>query len=59
MFGACVTIVFLGNGRFNIRVKNRFGKKNHYPTFNPPTRFAAVRNAVPFKAPHGPKAIST
>lgn len=46
-FGAWVTIVFMGNGRFGIRIKNRFGKRIRCPTFNPPMNFRVHRNAVP------------
>jgi len=46
-FGAWVTIVFVGAGRFNIRVSNRFGKRILHPTFNPPMRFKVHRDAIP------------
>jgi hypothetical protein len=45
--GAWITIVWMGNGRFDIRVKNRFGKRVRYPTFTPPMEFKVERSAVP------------
>jgi len=47
LLGAWVTIVFLGDGRFNIRVRNRFGKKRRCPTFSPPMQFFVDRNVIP------------
>lgn len=45
-FDSWITIVFMGNGRFNIRIKNRWGKRIRYPTFTPPMKFRVERNAV-------------
>jgi hypothetical protein len=45
--GGWVTIVFVGDGRFNIRVQDRFGKKIRCPTFSPPMKFCVDRNAIP------------
>jgi hypothetical protein len=45
--GAWITIVWMGNGRFDIRVKNRFGKRVRCPTFTPPMEFKVERNVVP------------
>lgn len=36
--GGWVTIVFLGQGRFKIRIKDRFGKSVRIPAFNSPMR---------------------
>lgn len=45
--GAWITIVWMGNGRFDIRVKNRFGKRVRYPTFTPPMEFRVEHNPAP------------
>lgn len=42
--GAWITLVFVGNGRFNIRVRNRLGKRIRCPRFTPPMQFAVERN---------------
>jgi len=45
--GSWITIVFMGNGKFDIRIKNRFGKRIRYPTFTPPMEFRVEHNVVP------------
>jgi hypothetical protein len=45
--GAWITIVWMGNGRFDIRVKNKFGKRVWYPTFTPPMEYRVQHNVVP------------
>lgn len=45
--GAWISIVFVGNGRFNIKVRNRLGKKICVPLFSPPMEFYVYRNVVP------------
>ena len=45
--GAWVTIVYVGEGRFNIRLMDRFGKKLRCPEFSPPMEFLVDRNAIP------------
>jgi hypothetical protein len=45
-FGSWITIVFKGNSMFNIRVKNRFGKRIQYPTLEPPMDFRVHRIVV-------------
>lgn len=45
--GSWVTIVFVGDGRFNIRVRNRGGRKIRCPEFSPPMQFLVDRNAIP------------
>lgn len=46
-FGSWITIVFIGNGRFRIRIKNRWGKTIQYPSFGVPMDFRVHRTAVP------------
>jgi hypothetical protein len=45
--GGWVTMIFLGDGRFKIRIMDRFGKKRRCPKFNPPIEFRIERNYVP------------
>lgn len=51
-FGAWVMLVFHGLGRFNIRIKNRFGKTLRYPQFNPSVNFTVEKNAIPVNMPN-------
>jgi hypothetical protein len=51
--GAWVTVVFVGNGKFKIRMKDRFGKTIRYPTFSPPMKFVVDRNDVYPNMIHG------
>lgn len=47
-FGAWVTVVFLGLGRFQIKkIKCRVKRKINFPTFVTPIRFSMVRIVVP------------
>lgn len=41
--GAWVTVVLVGNGKFKIRIKDRFGKSIRYPTFIPTMKFVVNR----------------
>jgi hypothetical protein len=40
-------MIFVGDGRFNIRIKDRFGKTIRNPTFIPPVKFKIERNYNP------------
>lgn len=44
--GAWVTVVFVGNGKFKIRIKDRFGKTIRYPTVIPPMKFLIDKDEV-------------
>jgi len=45
--GAWVTLVFRGNGRFDIRLRDRFGRKMRCPSFDPPMKFVIEKNVAP------------
>ncbi|KEH33753.1 hypothetical protein MTR_3g452180 [Medicago truncatula] len=47
--GAWVTMVFVGNGRFEISLEDRVGDKIQSPIFNPPMNFVIDRSWLPFQ----------
>jgi len=45
--GGWVTMILVGDGRFKIRIMDRFGKKMRCPAFIPPIEFKIDRSYVP------------
>jgi hypothetical protein len=41
--GTWITLVFEGFGKFNIRLRNRFGTRIRYPKFCPPVKFLLTK----------------
>jgi hypothetical protein len=46
--GAWVTIVFVGNGKFAITLKDRFGRTMPSPKFTPAVIFEVEKQVLPF-----------
>jgi hypothetical protein len=46
--GAWVTIVFVGNGKFAITLKDRFGRTMPSPKFTPAVKFEVEKQVLPF-----------
>ena len=46
--GSWVVMVFVGLGRFEITMKDRFGRKIRVPRFSPSMRFEVDRNLIHF-----------
>jgi hypothetical protein len=44
-----VTLVFVGLGKFNIRIKDRWGTKVRCPSFSPPMKFRQNKSVVPVR----------
>jgi hypothetical protein len=47
--GAWVSMLFVGNGRFEISLKDRAERKIRCPIFNPPMNFVIDRDWLPFQ----------
>ncbi|KEH32328.1 uncharacterized protein [Medicago truncatula] len=50
--GAWVGMVFLGNGKFAITLKDRFDKHIPYPKFTPHVKFELEKHVMPFHLPN-------
>jgi hypothetical protein len=50
--GAWVGMVFLGNGKFAITLKDKFDKHIPYPKFTPHVKFELEKHVMPFHLPN-------